>query len=392
MNARDVMTSPVIAVRPGESLREAARTLVERRLSAMPVMEGERLVGIVSEADVLRELPAGGAREVREVMTSDVATVTPDTAVEDVAELLAARRIRRVPVVEGERVVGMVSRTSLVHALAVRPRGEDDAGARIAMLERLGGEAWWRGGDSLDAQAPAAGPTYGVRRAAERGRSRQGWADTYYSFSFGGYYDPAYLAYGPLQAINEKVLLPAGGSTTHGLRDVEVVTYVIDGVLGHENSLDETAALVPGAVHCLSAGAGVRFSEVNASTAAARFLQMWFDPERTGLPAAAACERYPASAKRGRLQPVVTRDGREGSLRIRQDALLYAGLFDGAESARLDIASGRSGYVQVARGALEVCGEALGTGDGFAVRGGTGITLEGGREAEVLVFDLPAGG
>lgn len=384
MKASDVMTSPVIGVRPDAPLHEVARTLVERRVSAVPVLEGERLVGIVSEADVLRELSAGTPREARDAMTKDVATVSVNTAVEDVAALLAARGIRRVPVLQGERVVGIVSRTNLVHALAVRPRGEDDAPARVALLQRLGSEPWWRG-DST--QLPR-GPTYGVRRAAERGRSRQGWADVYYSFSFGDFYDPAYVALGPLQAINEKVLLPGGGSTTHGVRDVEVVTYVLDGSLGHESSLDAPAVLSRGAVHCLSAGAGVRFSEINASPGAARFLQMWLEPDRTGVPAAAAHECYPAAAKRGRLQPIVTRDGREGSLSIRQDAFIYVGLFDGAESGRLDIATGRSGYVQVARGAITACGEALRAGDGIAVPTGA-ITLEEGRDAEVLAFDLP---
>jgi len=388
MKASDVMSSPAIGVRPDAALRDVARTLVERRVSAVTVMEGERLVGIVSEADVLRELPSGELREAREVMTKDVVTVSANTAVEEVAALLAARGIRRVPVVQGERVVGIVSRTNLVHALAVRPRGEDDAPARAAARERLGSEPWWRGAESLRAPPPLSGPTYGVRRAGERGHSRHGWADTYHSFSFGDFYDPAHVALGPLQAINEKVLLPAGGSTTHGLRDVEVVTYVLDGMLGLESSLDEPAALSRGAVHCLSAGSGVRFSEVNASPAAARFLQMWFEPDRTGLPAAAAYERPPAAAKRGRLLPVVSRDGREGSLRLRQDALIYAGLFDGAESARLDIAAGRSGYVQVARGTIAACGEKLGAGDGLAVPAGT-IALDGGCDAEVLVFDLP---
>jgi redox-sensitive bicupin YhaK (pirin superfamily)/predicted transcriptional regulator len=388
MKASDVMTSPVIGVPPDAALRDVARTLVERRVSAVPVMEDERLVGIVSEADVLRELPAGEPRKARDVMTKDVATVNANTAVEEVAALLAARGIRRVPVMQGNRVVGIVSRANLVHALAVRPRGEDDVPARVALLERLGSEPWWRGGESLRAQPRRSGPTYGVRRAGERGHSRQGWADTYHSFSFGDFYDPAHLAFGPLQAINEKVLLPAGGSTTHGLRDVEVVTYVLDGVLGHENSLEDPVALPRGAVHCLSAGAGVRFSEVNATTGAARFLQLWFEPDRTGLPAAVAHECYSASAKRGRLQPVVTRDGREGSLRLRQDALVYAGLFDGSESARLDIAAGRGGYVQVARGTIMACGEALLAGDGLAMPAGA-ITLDRGRDAEVLVFDLP---
>jgi len=149
------------------------------------------------------------------------------------------------------------------------------------------------------------------------------------------------------------------------------------------------AALPAGAVQCLSAGSGVRFCEVNEGREPARFLQMWLEPDRTGQPAAYAHERFPPAAKRGRLQPLVTPDGREGSLRLRQDAFLYAGLFDGAEAARLELAAGRLGYVQVARGRIAVWGQELGPGDGLAAPGGAVITLDCACDAEVLVFDLP---
>jgi redox-sensitive bicupin YhaK (pirin superfamily) len=294
---------------------------------------------------------------------------------------------------QGSRVVGIVSRANLVHALAVRPLGaaapgEADAALRVAVLERLGGEPWWRG-ESREAEPGRAVPAFGVRRARDRGHSRHGWAQTYYSFSFGDFHDPAYMGYGPLQAINDTVVQPGRGSTTFGVRDVEIVTYVLDGVLGHENSLDDLASLPGGAVQCLSAGSGMRFSEVNMGEAPARYLQIWLEPDRAGLPAAYGQARFAAAARRGRLQPVVTRDGREGSLRLRQDALLYAGLFDGAEATRLQLGSGRLGYVQVARGQVTVCGEALGPGDGFGAAAGALIALERGRDAEVLVFDLP---
>ncbi|HZS66927.1 MAG TPA: CBS domain-containing protein [Burkholderiales bacterium] len=393
MKASDVMSGPVIAVRPETPLRDIARTLVERRISAVPVMDGERLVGVVSEADVLRPGAATEGHQARDVMTSDVATVAVDTPLEDIAALLAARGIRRVPVVQRGRVVGIVSRANLVRALAVKPivdsaQGEEDAGVRVAWLERLGSEPWWRGGESRRAE-PRPGPTYGVRRASDRGHSRHGWADTYYSFSFGDFYDPAYMSYGPLQAINETVVQPLQGSTTYGVRDVEIITYVIEGMLGHDNSLDDAAAVPAGAVQCLSAGSGVRFCEVNEGRGPARFLQMWVEPNRTGVPPAYANERFPAERKRGRLQPLVTPDGREGSLCLRQDAFLYAGLFDGAETARLQIAAGRLAYVQVARGRIAVWGEELGPGDGLGAPGGAVITLDCACDAEVLVFDLP---
>lgn len=388
------MTSPVVAVRPDAPLREVARTLAERRISAVPVMEGERLLGMVSEGDVLRAARATGAQRASDVMTSEVMTVAADTPLKEIVALLGARGIRRVPVVDGDRVVGMVSRANLVHALAVTPlagkrTGEEQRSERAALLERLGDEPWWRGGDS-----PPQGPTpmpsaaFGVRRAADRGHARQGWADTYYTFSFGDFYDPAYVAYGPLQAINEKRVQPGLGSTTYGVREVEIVTYVLDGVLHHENSLDETADLSAGGVQCLSAGSGARFSELNDGRAPLRFLQMWLESDQSGLPAASSHAQIPAGAKRGRLHPIAAPDGRDGSLSMRQDALLYAGFFDGPENARLAIAASRLGYVHVARGTILACGDALRTGDGLAVPGGTVITLEGATEAEVLVIDL----
>jgi redox-sensitive bicupin YhaK (pirin superfamily) len=391
MKASDVMSVPVIAVRPEATLGEVTRTLAERRISAVPVMEGERLVGIVSEADVLQAGPAGTPRLARDVMIRPVATVGADAPLEEVAALLAARGIRRVPVLRGGRVIGIVSRANLVHALAVRPLGgeapaQDEREIRVAVLDRLPGEAWWRG-DGGEPQRRR--PTFGLRRAEDRGHSRDGGAQTYYSFSFGDFYDPAYLAYGPLQAINEKLMAPARGSITYGVRDVEILTYVLEGLLGHKNSLDDEAALPAGAVQCLSAGSGMRFSEINIGADPLRCLQVWLEPDCVGLPAAYRHARFPEAAKRGRLQPIASREGIEGSLRLRQDARIYAGLFDGDEAARLELAPGRLGYVHVARGALTVQGRPLGEGDGFGAPAGAVLALERGGAAEVLVFDLP---
>jgi hypothetical protein len=394
MKASDVMSTPVITVPPEAPLREVARTLAERRISAVPVVEGERVVGIVSEADVLRRLPGDIGCPASEVMTRDLATVAPDTPLEDVAATLAARGIRRVPVVKEGRLVGIVSRANLVHALAVKPLAnvapaDDDADVRVALLERLGSERWWRGGESSREAPVRARPTFGVRRAGDRGHARQGWSETFYTFSFGDFHDPAYIAYGPLQAINEKVVQPHCGSTTYGVRDVEIVTYLLEGVLSHENSLDDKAELPAGAVQCLSAGSGVRFSETNTGAAPARFLEFWLETDRVGLPASYAHTVFPAQAKRGRLQALASGDGRDGSLRLREDAVLYAGLFTGAERARLALGRERLGYVHVARGAAAVQGEELGAGDGLAVAPGTTISLERARDAEVLVLDLP---
>jgi redox-sensitive bicupin YhaK (pirin superfamily)/CBS domain-containing protein len=437
MKANDIMSSPAITVPPEASVPEIATLLAERRISGVPVVEDDRLVGLVSEADVLRRARLGGrARRARDIMTHEVQTVSPDTPVEQIAALLEERAIKRVPVVQEGKVVGIVSRSNLVQALAVRalplgPHPQDDEAVRAELLSRLEGMPWWRRGESnvlVDdgvvhlwgrvysgqkreaARAiaeripgvrrvedhrftvhglPSVRPEPQIRRASERGHSNYGWVDSYHSFSFGDFHDPAYTGYGPLRAINEKIVQPAKGSTTYGLSDIEVVTYMLRGALGHENSLDDSTILSAGGVQCLSAGSGVRFSEANGSPSEpSHFLQIWLEPNTVGLPASYAHTHFTVESKRGRLQAIVSSDARDGSLHMRQDAVLYAGLFDGAERAQLEIPPARLVYVHVARGALSVQGRALGPGDGFATSGGT-IVLERGRDAEALVFDLP---
>jgi len=393
LRVRDLMTTEVTTVGPTTSLKDVARLLVERRISGVPVLERGRLVGIVSEADLLQRSPGEDMRRARDVMSRKVTSVAPDTPLEEVASILAARRIRRVPVVQSGRLVGIVSRANVVHALAVRPfegavRGEEP-GPRIALLERLGHEAWWRGGESPERKPAPWHPMLGLRRAAERGQARHGGSQSRYSFSFGDFYDPRYTAYGPLQAINEKLVQPGHGSSTYGVRDVEILTCVLEGALRHESSLEDAVTLVAGDVHCLSAGSGARFSEANAGETPLRFLQIWLEPDRAGLPASHAHRRVDRAAS-GRLQPIASRDGRGGSLLLRQDALIYAGRFEGSQSACLALGSRRLGYAHLASGTLAVCGEALGAGDGFAAAEATPILLENGRGAEVLLFDVPA--
>ena len=433
------MSSPVISVPPDAPVREVAGLLFERRISAVPVLEEERLVGLVSEADVLRRRQVGRpAQRARDIMTRGVETVAPDTPVEEIAALLEERGIKRVPVLQAGRVVGIVSRSNLVQALAVKalpqaPHPEDDEAIRTQLLSRLEVMPWWRQAESnvvVDdgvvhfwgqfgtAQAreaartaaqripgvrrvedhrveaptrPAAVHGPQIRRASERGHSKHGWVDSYHSFSFGNFYDPAYTGYGPLQAINEKLVQAGKGSTTYGLRDIEVITYVLDGVLGHDDSLDHSVKLSACGVQCLSAGSGVRFSETNASpTEPCHFLQIWLEPDSIGLPAGYAHKQFAAHARRGRLQIIVSSDARDGSLRMRQDAQLYAGSFDRGEHAQLEVAPGRLAYVHVARGEITVQGRSLGAGDGLATVGGP-LVLEHGQNAEVLVFDLPEG-
>ena len=228
-----------------------------------------------------------------------------------------------------------------------------------------------------------------LRRASERGHAEHGWLDSYHSFSFADYYDPQHMGYGVLRVINEDRVQPGTGFGTHGHRDMEIITYVLEGALGHQDSMDNGSTIVPGDVQRMSAGTGVRHSEYNHQRGGVtHFLQIWIEPARLGVPPAYEQKHFAAAEKRGRLRLIASPDGREGSVSINQDALLYAGLFDGTERARLEIAPRRKGYVHIARGTVTVNGEPLEAGDGLKTASGP-IELERGKGAEVLLFDLP---
>ena len=227
-----------------------------------------------------------------------------------------------------------------------------------------------------------------LRLARERGHAEHGWLDSWHTFSFADYYDPEHMGFGPLRVINEDRIQPGTGFGTHGHRDMEIITYVLEGAVAHQDSLGTGSTIVPGDVQRMSAGTGVRHSEYNAHPGLTHFLQIWIEPDVQGIAPEYEQKRFTAEEKRGRLRLVASPDGRDGSLRIHQDARVYAGLFDGAERAELALAAARKGYVHVARGRLTVNGHALGAGDALKADGGT-LTLEGGAGAEVLVFDLP---
>jgi hypothetical protein len=228
-----------------------------------------------------------------------------------------------------------------------------------------------------------------LRRAAERGHANHGWLDSYHSFSFADYQDPAHMGYGPLRVINEDRVQPGSGFGTHGHRDMEIISYVLEGALGHDDSMGNGSSIVPGDVQRMSAGTGVRHSEYNHSkSAATHFLQIWIEPRITGIKPSYEQKHFGPEEKRGRLRLIASPDGREGSVSMNQNALLYAGLFEAAEQASIELAPGRKGYVHVARGKLTANGHELSAGD--ALKTGAGrIDLGLGHDAEVLVFDLP---
>ena len=229
-----------------------------------------------------------------------------------------------------------------------------------------------------------------IRHSNERGLADHGWLKSYHTFSFADYYDPAHMGVGPLRVINEDRVQPGAGFGTHGHRDMEIISYVLDGELAHNDSMGNGSTIRPGDVQRMSAGTGVRHSEFNASkTRPVHFLQIWIEPAVRGIEPGYEEKRFSVEDKRGRLRLIASPDRAEGSVLIHQDARVYAGLFDGDESARLPIAPQRLVYVHVARGTVKANGVQLEAGDAMKLTSSDELTLEDGHLAEVLVFDLP---
>jgi redox-sensitive bicupin YhaK (pirin superfamily) len=229
-----------------------------------------------------------------------------------------------------------------------------------------------------------------LRKSQDRGYADHGWLKSYHSFSFADYYDPVHMGFGNLRVINEDRIAPGTGFGTHGHRDMEIVSYVLDGALAHKDSIGNGASIVPGEVQRMSAGTGVRHSEFNhAADRTTHFLQIWILPDRQGIAPGYEQKAFAAEDKRGRLRLVASPDGQGGSVTIHADASIYAGLFDGdAQHAELALEPRRLGYVHVARGTVHVNGQALAAGDAALLDGEPRILIDRGREAEVLVFDL----
>jgi redox-sensitive bicupin YhaK (pirin superfamily) len=229
-----------------------------------------------------------------------------------------------------------------------------------------------------------------VRRSHERGYADHGWLKSYHTFSFADYFDPKHVEFGPLRVINEDRVAPGAGFGTHGHRDMEIISYVLEGELAHKDSTGTSSVIRPGDVQRMSAGSGVQHSEFNNSPAdAVHFLQIWIQPNVRGIAPEYEQKHFDATQKRGRLRLIASPDGAQDSVRTHQDARVYAGLFDAGEQADLTLHPGRLAYVHVARGTLSVNAERLQAGDGLKIADTAQLSLSQGVEAEVIVFDLP---
>jgi redox-sensitive bicupin YhaK (pirin superfamily) len=230
---------------------------------------------------------------------------------------------------------------------------------------------------------------FALRRAQERGHANHGWLNSYHTFSFGDYYDPRHMGFSNLRVINDDTVSPSGGFGTHGHRDMEIISYVLQGALEHQDSIGNGSVIRPGDVQRMSAGTGVTHSEFNASDAEpVHFLQIWVLPEHDGLQPSYEQKTFSADKKRGQLRLVGSRDGRGGSVTIHQDVDLYATLLGDGDSLSRVLAAGRKGWVQVAQGSAVLNDQQLYPGDGVAIEGPATIVLTGVSEAELLLFDM----
>jgi redox-sensitive bicupin YhaK (pirin superfamily) len=229
-----------------------------------------------------------------------------------------------------------------------------------------------------------------LRRSRDRGHANHGWLDSYHSFSFADYYDAAHMGFSALRVINEDRIAPGMGFGTHPHRDMEILTYVLEGALEHKDSMGNGSVIRPGDVQRMSAGTGVSHSEYNASqTEPVHLLQIWILPDHTGLPPGYEQKSFSAESRQSRLKLIASRDGREGSVTIHQDAKIYAAILDEDDTLEHRFAPGRRGYLQVATGDLVVDGHLLRAGDGARIAQAERVSLGSPKRAEILLFDLP---
>jgi quercetin 2,3-dioxygenase len=237
-----------------------------------------------------------------------------------------------------------------------------------------------------------------LRKSGERGQADHGWLKSRHSFSFASYHDPKHMGFGNLRVINEDHIAPGSGFGTHGHRDMEIISYVLEGELAHKDSMGNGASgaansgvIRPGDVQRMSAGRGVMHSEFNhAPKDTTHFLQIWIEPDVRGIAPGYEQKHFAEGDKRGRLRLVASPDARDGSVTIHADAAVYAGLFDGAEAAELPLDPQRKAYVHLVRGRIAANGRTLEAGDALAIEGEARLALAQGEQAEVIVFDLAA--
>jgi len=229
-----------------------------------------------------------------------------------------------------------------------------------------------------------------LRRSQERGYADHGWLKSFHSFSFADYHDPAHMGFGPLRVINEDRVAPGTGFGTHGHRDMEIISYVLDGELAHRDSMGNGSVIRPGDVQRMSAGSGVRHSEFNhAQDRTTHFLQIWIEPNVTGIEPGYEEKRFSDADKQGRLRLVASPDGADGSVRIHQDARMYVSRLAPGQSLSAELAAGRLGYLHLVRGALTVNGQRLADGDAAKVRDESRLAIGAEGDSELLLFDLP---
>ncbi len=230
-----------------------------------------------------------------------------------------------------------------------------------------------------------------VHKAKDRGHANHGWLNSYHTFSFANYYDPRFMGHGNLRVINDDTVAPGKGFGTHPHRDMEIISYVLEGAMEHKDSMGNGSVIRPGDVQRMSAGTGVTHSEYNHSKSEpVHFLQIWLLPNASGQQPGYEQKFFSDEEKRGRLRLVASETGRDGSVSLNQNADIYAGLFDGAESAVFQVRPNRDFWLHVARGSLSVDGQLLHAGDGGALSGPGELSFSNGQKAEVLLFDMAA--
>ena len=228
-----------------------------------------------------------------------------------------------------------------------------------------------------------------LRKSQERGHANHGWLDSYHTFSFADYYDPAEMGFSSLRVINEDRVAPKGGFPTHPHRDMEIVTYILDGELAHQDSMGNGSVIRVGDVQRMSAGTGIRHSEFNGSESQpVHLLQIWIEPDTTGLAPSYEQKHFSRKEKQGVFRLVASSDGREGSVTIHQDAALYASILKAEQSLRYTLAASRRAYLHLARGRINLNGYPMQAGDGAKIHGPESLSIAALEEAEILLFDL----